>query len=114
MLAATLPAEYAVQTIGWRGLFFVSAAVTAAVAMGIYFIVPERTGTASPPPLLEQLGDIKSIFRDRFFWRLAPLVALTSGAHIGIHTLWAGPWFRDRAGMPFSAAASAISIASRN
>ena len=48
MLAATLPAEYAVQTIGWRGLFYVSAGVTAAVAIGIYFIVPEREVSAGP------------------------------------------------------------------
>ena len=39
------------------------------------------------------------IFRDRAFWRLAPLLATTAGAHIAIQTLWAGPWFRDVAGL---------------
>ena len=99
MLAATLPAEYAVQTIGWRGLFYVSAGVTAAVAIGIYFIVPEREAERRTSSIKQQLADIKLIYSDPFFWRIAPLVALTSGAHVGIHTLWAGPWFRDIGGL---------------
>ncbi|MEM7025319.1 MAG: MFS transporter, partial [Pseudomonadota bacterium] len=33
------------------------------------------------------------------FWRLTPLLALTGGSHIAIQTLWAGPWFRDVAGL---------------
>jgi len=99
MLAATLPAEFAVQTIGWRGLFYVSAGVTAAVAIGIYFIVPERDDARRTSSLSQQLADIKFIYSDKFFWRIAPLVALTSGAHVGIHTLWAGPWFRDIGGL---------------
>ena len=36
-----------------------------------------------------------SCSRRRLFWRLAPLLGLTSGVQIGIQTLWAGPWYRD-------------------
>ena len=28
-----------------------------------------------------------------------PLLATTAGTHIAIQTLWAGPWFRDVAGL---------------
>ena len=71
----------------------------AAVAIGIYFIVPERDDARRTSSLSQQLADIKFIYSDKFFWRIAPLVALTSGAHVGIHTLWAGPWFRDIGGL---------------
>jgi MFS family permease len=99
MLAATLPAEYAVQMIGWRNLFLVTASLTALVAILIFFIVPERESEAKPSALRDQLRGIARIFSDPLFWRIAPLVATTSGGHIGIHTLWAGPWFRDIAGL---------------
>ncbi|MBT6278050.1 MAG: MFS transporter [Chromatiales bacterium] len=99
MLAATLPAELAVQTIGWRAMFLWASIFTALIAALIFFVVPEPDGDTTPAPLRQQLADIGTIYRDRFFWRLAPLVATTAGGHIGIHTLWAGPWFRDISGL---------------
>ena len=41
------------------------------------------------------LAAIANIYTDPVFWRVAPFVALTAGSHIGIQTLWAGPWLRD-------------------
>ena len=98
MLAATVPAELTVQAIGWRGLFLAAAGVTVAVAALIFVLVPERPDARSTEPLAEQVRDVARIYSDRFFWRIAPLVATTAGSHIGIHTLWAGPWFRDITG----------------
>ena len=98
LIAATVPAELAVQAIGWRGLFLVSSGITVLVAAVIFLVVPEyprRSGAGSPA----RSGGLGRIVRDPFFWRLAPLIALTGGTHIGIHTLWAGPWFRDVAGL---------------
>lgn len=95
MLTATVPAELTIQAVGWRGLFLIAAAITVTVAALIFFVVPEHSDQAALRPLREQLRDVTRIYHDRFFWRIAPLVALTAGSHIGIHTLWAGPWFRD-------------------
>ena len=50
------------------------------------------------------------IYRDRVFWRLAPLLALTGGTHIAIQTLWAGPWFRDVAGLDRMAVANHLMV----
>lgn len=99
MLAATVPAEMGVQMLGWRGLFLVAAGMTALVSMLIFLVVPEHRDKPVRTPVSEQLRDIARIYRDRFFWRVAPVVALTAGGHIGIHTLWAGPWFADIAGL---------------
>ncbi len=98
MLTATLPAEFAVQTIGWRGLFAAGAGLTAAVALIIAAVVPEPGVPPLRQRLHEQLQEIRGIYTDRYFWSLAPIVATTAGAHVGIHTLWTGPWFRDIAG----------------
>lgn len=99
MVVATVPAEMTIQAIGWRGLFVVAAAVTVAVASIIFLVVPERPEAPTAAPLRAQIADIATIYRDRFFWRLAPLLAATAGSHIAVHTLWAGPWFRDIMGL---------------
>jgi len=98
MLVATVPTELAVQAVGWRAVFAGLSAITVTVALAIFFVVPERPKTSAPEPLVQQLGGLAVVFRDATFWRLAPLVAITAGSHIGIQTLWAGPWFRDIAG----------------
>jgi predicted MFS family arabinose efflux permease len=99
VLVATVPVELAVQGFGWRAVFVALAAVTGAVATLILLAVPERGGAASAETLAQQIGSLLRIFRDRTFWRLAPLLATTAGTHIAIQTLWAGPWFRDVAGL---------------
>ena len=99
LIAATVPAELAVQAIGWRGLFLVSAGITVLVAAVILLVVPEHPRPPAAGSGGRRSGGLGRIMRDPFFWRLAPLIALTGGAHIGIHTLWAGPWFRDVAGL---------------
>ena len=98
ILVATVPVELAIQGFGWRAVFVGLAAITGAVATLILLAVPERGGAPGTEHLGEQIGTLLRIFRDRTFWRLAPLLATTSGSHIAIQTLWAGPWFRDVAG----------------
>jgi MFS family permease len=98
ILVATVPVELAVQAVGWRAVFLGLAGVTFAVAALIFLAVPESPAPPSGESLPRQLGSLVRIYRDRTFWRLAPLIATTAGSHIAIQTLWAGPWFRDVTG----------------
>ncbi len=98
LLAATVPTEIAVQWIGWRAVFVVLAGVTVAVALLIFFVVPEKKSDLAVEPLNRQLAGLASVLTHKVFWRMTPLLAATAGSHIGIQTLWAGPWFRDVAG----------------
>lgn len=99
LLISTTPTEWAVGVAGWRTVFIGLAAFTAIVALLILAAVPERPGTASVDRLPDQLRAVGAIYRDRAFLVLAPLLAATAGTHIAIQTLWAGPWFRDVAGL---------------
>ncbi len=110
LVFATRPADWAAQEIGWRGLFVTLAGITLAVAALIFAIVPERPGAGDVGRLGQQVRQVGRIFRDRFFWRLAPLLALTGGTHIAIQTLWAGPWFRDVAGLEREAVALSLLV----
>jgi predicted MFS family arabinose efflux permease len=99
LLTATAPTELAVQAIGWRMVFLVLAAITFGVALIILTVVPERESARSTETLVQQVRQLLGIYRDKAFLVLAPLLAATAGTHIAIQTLWAGPWFRDVAGL---------------
>ena len=100
ILVATAPTELAVEAIGWRAVF---------VALGRDHVRGRDADPASPcrsrararpaERLARQVASLLRILRDPVFWRLAPLLATTAGTHIAIQTLWAGPWFRDVAGL---------------
>jgi predicted MFS family arabinose efflux permease len=106
LLVATVPMEWGVQFAGWRAVFAALALITFLVAMLILILVPERTFAAAGGKLTDQMASVAAIFLDRAFLRLAPLVAATAGTHIAIQTLWAGPWFRDVAGLDRNGVAS--------
>ena len=99
LLVATVPVELAVQLVGWRGVFAGLAAITLAVGVVILLAVPEQPVAGRGEDLARQVVSMMPFYRDPVFWRLAPLLATTAGSHIAIQTLWAGPWFRDVAGL---------------
>jgi MFS family permease len=100
-LSATGPAELLVQSVGWRGLFAVLAASTAAVALLILLVVPDRrpAPSAGSPPKISFF----TIYRDARFWRIAPLAATGVGTSFSLQGLWAAPWLTDVAGLERSA-----------
>jgi len=99
MIAATVPAEWLVQTVGWRNMFIVAATISFIAAELIFFVVPPQPAPPAEADLREQIIDVGRIYADAYFWRLAPMIILVSASHIAIHTLWSGPWFRDIADM---------------
>jgi MFS family permease len=70
-VTATAPIEHLLDWIGWRGLFELLAAVTAACAVVIYFVVPEPMSITSSPQSSRPAG-LKAVYTDLRFWRLAP------------------------------------------
>ena len=101
-MAATTPVEMALEWgASWRDVFHVLAAVTAAVSFLILLAVPahdsEREGRAGS--MGEALAGLGLIFRDRLFWRVAPVCIAAMGAGLSIQGLWAGPWLHDVAGL---------------
>jgi len=97
LLVATRPLQEASDQFGWRFVFFILAGITFAVALMIFFVVPERdrNASSSSEPLGEQVRQLVGIFRDPAIISLTPLLATTAGVHVAIQTLWAAPWLRD-------------------
>lgn len=98
-VAATEPVNWALSITDWRGVFLALAAVTVAVSLILFMVVPDRQEGVSRSTLKEQLREMGTVYRSPAFRALAPLVIVATAANLAIQGLWAGPWLRDVAGM---------------
>jgi len=97
-LTATAPVEAALGVTDWRGVFFILALITLAIAATVYFVVPQKKIESKSESLKDQLNGIVSVFSSLTFWRIAPLTVASQAAFLAIQGLWSGPWLRDVAG----------------
>jgi MFS family permease len=107
-LSATGPAEAVVQALGWRGRFAALAVASAAVALLILLVVPERK-PAIPAAGAPRIG-LLAIYLDPRFLRIAPLAALGVGTSFSLQGLWAAPWLSDVAGVDRSAVVGHLTL----
>jgi MFS family permease len=107
-LSAAGPAEVLVQNVGWRGLFATLATASAAVALLILLVVPEKkqVRAAGSAPTIGFLA----IFRDPRFRRMAPLSATGVGVSWSLQGLWAAPWLTDVAELHRSAVVEHLTL----
>ena len=102
---ATAPVEAALSVTDWRGVFICLGGLTFAVSVFLMLAVPEKPESHAKTSLGEALGGVATVFRSAVFWRLAPALIMSQAAFMSIQTLWAGPWFRDVAGLDRNASA---------
>lgn len=107
-LAATAPVEAALSFTDWRGMFTLLAAVTLAVAAGIFFIVPERHAGPMDTRLGPQLRGLRKVLTSPVFWGVAPWATFSQATFLAIQGLWAGPWLRDVAAFERTAVAGTL------
>lgn len=88
-VSATLPAQIILDLVGWRGLFLIIGWLSLVTALIVLFAVPERVRQHDPSVAVITLN---TIFRDRRFWKLAPMSAMTIGTAWAMQGLWAAPW----------------------
>ena len=104
-LAATMPTQYLLYLIDWHHLLIGVAVVSIIGALIVFAIVPERAKPPKNETLGEQLRGMGAIYRDRLFWRYAPLYLATTGSTMAFQSLWAGPWLHDVAQLDTDAVA---------
>jgi MFS family permease len=107
-VTATAPAEYVVLAIGWRRLFAVLAGLSALAALLVLLAVPEPSRSRPPPKVAQP--SLWAVYRDRRFWRIAPLSALGIGTSWSLQGLWAAPWLRDVRGLDRASVVQHLSV----
>lgn len=108
-LAAALPVEWLLRVSDWRTVFLVLAVPTAAVALLMLWIVPEKT-QAERTTLRDLLRGLGQIYRSPVFWRIAPSAFVGQAVFMAYHSLWAGLWMRDVIGLDRAGAAAHLSL----
>lgn len=101
-LSATLPVQWMLPHVGWRGAFLVFAGLAVATAAWVWLSVPDRPPGAPSPRrrrLGQEVAEIGRIFRHPVFLRFAPAIMVLSALNFTYQGLWAGPWLRDVGGL---------------
>jgi len=106
-LSASAPVEAALPLLGWRGLFFVCAALLV-VCAAYLMTTPDKPVQAQRESITQQLQTLRQIYTDRRFWRFAPQGCLAVGGFMAIQGLWAVPWLMQVNGLSRSDAANVL------
>lgn len=96
-LSATLPVTMALPLLGWRGIFWIVAALLLLTSAAIFFLlrdVEQALAQDAPPsasPASDE-GGYGRIFGSAYFWRMGALGMVNAGFYSALQSLWAGPW----------------------
>jgi MFS family permease len=118
MVASTLPVQWLLPWLGWRGLFLLLALGLAAAMGVIARRVPEppsgppaASGEAPARPSVGGPTDgYAAIVRHPLFVACAPMAVFLYGGMVAIQALWAGPWLTDVGGADSAAAARGLFV----
>lgn len=90
LIASTLPVQWLLPALGWRGLFWALAALFVAVVVLIARVVPADHPANSPLPV--DSGGYGEVFRHPVFVRYLPMGFFQYGGLVALQSLWVGPW----------------------
>ena len=102
MVAATLPVQWLMPLVGWRGLFVLLAGLLLVCMVLLWWVVP-RWATMPPTPAAnagaaESVG-YAQVWRHPYFRKMAGIGFFNYGGMVAIQTLWAGPWLVQVVGL---------------
>ena len=106
MVASTLPVQYLLPLLGWRGLFWAVAVLLMVGIVLIAWLIPGDRVSAAP--VSQSPGGYAVIARHPLFVAMAPLGFVVYGGMIGVQSLWAGPWLTRVAQQSASEAAQGL------
>lgn len=89
-VTATGLADLIVASLGWRGLFALLSAFSALAALLVLLAVPETSGRRTASSARQGVS-LSTLYRDRRFWRMAPLSSIAIGTSWSLQRLWAAP-----------------------
>lgn len=93
MLASTVPVQWLLPLLGWRGLFWwVAGLLVVAMALIVWLVPRDETAVPHSGQTAPATPGYGAIFRHPYFVRLAPLAFVLYGGLVAVQSLWAGPW----------------------
>jgi len=92
MVASTLPVQWVLPLLGWRGLFW-ALAVCLVLSMGaIALWAPRDPASSNATRKSGVMSGYTQVFRHRTFLRFLPMGFFQYGGLLALQSLWIGPW----------------------
>ena len=115
MVAATLPVQWVLPLLGWRGLFWavvawLAVAWVATALLAPRPLAPRPLDAARPASAAQGPAGYALIWRNPTFLRFAPLGFVHYGGLIAVQSLWAGPWLVNVSGHTPGQAAAGLFV----
>ncbi|MDD2988063.1 MAG: MFS transporter [Zoogloea sp.] len=104
-VTASAPLEAALPFLGWRGAFWVVAALAAGIATLIFLAMPEKDGGGHGVDLQSALRGVTEVLSAGRFWSFSGQSAFFTGGFMALQGLWAVPWLMEVNGYSRSVAA---------
>lgn len=95
MVAATLPVQWLMPYVGWRGLFWLLALAIVLCMVWLAWLVPAWSGGVGASTVADSGGADRGyadVWRHPYFRKMALIGFFNYGGMVAIQTLWAGPW----------------------
>lgn len=94
-VVTTTPAQAALPTLGWRGMFWILCVASVAASVWVFFSVRDKPAASPARSLGAEFAVLGRILASGRFWRFAPAASMMSVLNFTYLGLWAGPWLRD-------------------
>ena len=112
-VASTLPVQWLMPVLGWRGIFGALAALLLMAIAAVAWVVPRwpapTAASAAPDDAPGQRqGAYAAVFRHPYFRSLTPFGFFAYGGMVAMQTLWAARWLTAVAGYTPEQAASGM------
>jgi len=104
-VTASAPLEAALPFLGWRGAFWVVAALAAGIAALIFLAMPEKDEGTHGVDLQSALRGVTEVLSAGRFWSFSGQSAFFTGGFMALQGLWAVPWLMEVNGYSRSVAA---------
>lgn len=108
MVASTLPVQYLLPLVGWRGLFWGLSALLLLAMLAIALIVQRDVPAQAHASEESGLRAYAAVFSHPSFVRMLPLGLVQYGAMVAVQALWAGPWLTQVCGWTQGEAAQGL------
>jgi len=109
-LTASAPVEALLPFVGWRGIFWIIAAIAAAISAFIFIAVPEEAEHRATDSIGGTIRSVAHIFSSPAFLRMAGSAMFFTGGFMALQSLWAVPWLMNNNGMSLTRAAGHLMI----
>ncbi len=108
MVAATLPVQWLLPVLGWRGLFWGLAVCILLAMAALAWRVPDLAAHPTPAGASQPAVGYAQIARHPFFRQMVGIGFVFYAGMVAIQTLWAGPWMVKVAGATPAQAAQGL------